>query len=559
MSLSLKPSRLRVYKDVISLILKYGSKADFTEALENSQFGFGIEDLDDIEPSEAAEHLAEDLEKRGPTFVKIGQLLSTRADLLPPSWLAGLQRLQDDVDSFDFEIIKETIEEDLGVRLSTAFDEFDETPLASASLGQVHRAVLRNSDKQVAVKVQRPDIRQRMMDELAGIADIAHFLEEHSDSARRYRLAAIAEEARKRILQELDYANEANNLNRLRDNLKKFPQLLIPSPIADYCGNRVLTMDFVAGTRITDLSGAVRVDLDGASLADELFHAYLKQVLVDGFFHADPHPGNVLLTRDHRVALIDLGMVGHISDRLRNLLLTLLVSISEDRGDDVAEAAMKIGRPKDDFNRRDFIADMADVVNSRAGASVDELQIGTTVMQVTDVCAKHSLIIPHEMFMLGKMLLNLDMVGRALDPNFRPDEAIQRYAAEIAQVRMKDTLTSGNLLSLLIDAKELFAETPQRINRVLENLSTNEFKVRVDAVDEKALLDGIEKIANRITVGLILGALIVGAAMMMQIESSFTLFGYPGIAMIFFLIASAGALLLAWQVLFGDDNSKSEK
>ena len=316
-------------------------------------------------------------------------------------------------------------------------------------------------------------------------------------------------------------------------------------------------MEFISGTRIPDLSGVVRLEIDGAGLADELFHAYMKQVLVDGFFHADPHPGNVLLTRTHKVALIDLGMVGHVSEHLRNLLLTLLVAISDNKGQDAAETAIKIGRPGDDFKRQEFTADMADLVNNRAGSSVEDLQIGTTVMQVTDICGRHGLIIPHEMFMLGKMLLNLDMVGRALDPGFHPDEAIQRHAIELANIRMRDSLTSGNILALLIEAKELFAETPQRINRFLENLSGNDLKINIDAVDEKALLAGIEKIANRITVGLILAALIVGAAMMMQIESGFTLFGYPGIAMIFFLIASAGALLLAWRVIFGDDNSKS--
>jgi len=553
MSLSIKPGRLRVYKDVISLLLKYGSKADLADVLDDARLGFGAEDLDDIEPSQDAEDFAADLEKRGPTFVKIGQLLSTRADLLPPSWLVALQRLQDDVDPFDVDIVRDTIEEDLGVRISTAFEEFDEPPLAAASLGQVHRAVLRDGCTEVAVKVQRPKIRQRLMDDLAGIADIAHFLEERSESARQYRLAAIADEARKRILQELDYGNEARNLTRLRNNLREFPMLVVPAPIPDYCGNRVLTMEFIPGTRIPDLSGVVRLDINGAGLADELFHAYLKQVLVDGFFHADPHPGNVLLTRTHKVALIDLGMVGHVSEHLRNLLLTLLVAISDNKGQDAAEAAIKIGRPGENFKRQEFTADMADLVNNRAGSSVEDLQIGTTVMQVTDICGRHGLIIPHEMFMLGKMLLNLDMVGRSLDPDFHPDAAIQRHAVELANIRMRDSLTSGNILALLIEAKELFAETPQRINRFLENLSGNELKINVDAVDEKALLAGIEKIANRITVGLILAALIVGAAMMMQIESGFTLFGYPGIAMIFFLIASAGALLLAWRVIFGDD------
>ncbi|NNC87145.1 MAG: AarF/ABC1/UbiB kinase family protein [Akkermansiaceae bacterium] len=550
MSISLNTGNLRIYKDVATLLLKYGPRDELKAAFEDPAFGSEAFAADEVERSEDAREFARDLEKRGPTFVKIGQLLSTRSDLLPPAWLAALQRLQDDVEPFGFKEVRKSVEEHLGVRLSSAFESFDEKPLAAASLGQVHRAVLRNGKMEVAVKVQRPGIRKRLLEDLEGLAKMAEFLEKHSETAKRHRFASIVDEVRKRITSELDYGRESRNLVRLARNLREFPGIVVPAPVPDYCGSQVLTMELLDGTRVTDLSGVVRVELDGAALTDELFKAYLQQVLVDGFFHADPHPGNVLLTRDHKVGLIDLGMVGHVPEGLRNHLLALLLALSKSHGEECANLAMKIGRANDDFDPKEFRSAISELVAARAGKCVEDMQVGTAVMEITELCGRHGLVIPHELYMLGKMLLNLDMIGQALDPEFRPDEAIRRHAAELAERRLKATLTSGSLLSLAVEAKELLARTPERINEVLRKLSNNEIEVHVDAIDERRLLKGIEKIANRITMGLILGALIVGAAMMMHIDANFTILGYPGIAMFFFLVASTGALVLAARILF---------
>jgi ubiquinone biosynthesis protein len=265
-----------------------------------------------LEDQEAAESLAADLERLGPTFVKLGQLLSSRVDILPPAYTTALARLQDRVEPFPFEEVEGRVSEELGVRLSKAFREFDEKPLASASMAQVHRAVLRNG-RVVAVKVQRPGIQEMILDDLDALDDLATFLDEHSDRAHRYRLADILEQFRQSLIEELDFRNEARNLVTLGENLEGMETIQVPRPVADYSTSRVLTMELIHGRKVTALSAIALLELDRRELAEQLFRAYLKQILVDGFFHADPHPGNIFITDDHRLALIDLGQTATLS------------------------------------------------------------------------------------------------------------------------------------------------------------------------------------------------------------------------------------------------------
>ncbi|YCM43401.1 AarF/UbiB family protein [Verrucomicrobiaceae bacterium 227] len=552
MSLSLKPSHLATYKDVAKLFLKHARHAQSDRDQISEKFELG----QDIEPSENAGEFVNDLEKLGPTFIKLGQLLSTRPDLLPPTWLVALQRLQDDVSPFPFETVQQIIEAELGVRLSKAFDEFDEQPCATASLGQVHRAKLRNSALEVAVKVQRPDIKKAMLTELDCIAEVAEFLDQHTTFGKQYEPSRIVAQFRRSILRELDYLEEANNLARLRSNLATHTNIVVPEPIRDYSSTKVLTMAFISGTKITNLSGVVHTDLEGPRLADSLFSAYLQQVLVNGFFHADPHPGNLLLTRDRKIALLDLGMVGIIPDHLKDHLLQLLSAVAEGHSSRAAEIAIRIGTPRPEFDEDLCKQEIRYLVDDRQGANVSDIHVGQLVLEVTQVCGKNGLSIPDEMFMLGKMLLNLDLIAKTLDPEYDPDAGIRKYAAVIANRRIKDELSMGNLIHLITDVKELITNTPVRLNSFLKSLGNNQLRFKVDAVDEQLLLSGFQQVANRITTGLILSALIIGAAMLMNIESKFTLFGYPGLAIIFFLAAAIGGVCLVGSILLGDLRKK---
>ncbi len=294
------------------------------------------------------------------------------------------------------------------------------------------------------------------------------------------------------------------------------------------------------------------MEFDGAELADELFKAYLHQILVNGFFHADPHPGNVFLTDDYRVALIDLGMVGRIMPGLQEQLLQLLLAIADGRGDEAADIAIKIGEKKEHFDETEFRRRIADIVAMQQGATVEQMQVGRLVLEVTQVSAESSIRVPSELTMLGKTLLNLDQVGRAIEPEFDPNAAIRREAGEILQRRLLRSLSPGNLFSGVLELKDLLQRLPARINKILDAVANNELKVSVDAIDEKTLIVGFQKVANRITVGLIIAALIVGAAMMMRVDTSFRIWGYPGLAILLFLGAAAAGITLMINIFFYD-------
>src|SRR5476649_1337748 len=335
MKLSLKPHHLKRYKDIALLFWKYGT-SDLAKEFANDAAGDEKTPVAARPGQPAPEELADDLEKMGPTFIKFGQLLSSRPDLLPEPYLKALARLQDKVKPFPYEQVEEIISSELGVRISRAFSFFEEKHLAAASLGQVHSAALRDG-RLVVVKVQRPDIRKQIADDFEVLEQIAEFFDAHTDLGRRHRFLKILEEFRITIQQELNYEREAHNLIALGANLKEFELIQVPQPVPDYSTRCVLTMDYVQGRKITSVGPLGRLEMNGAPLAEELFKAYLKQVLVDGLFHADPHPGNVFLTDDGRIALLDLGMVGHTAPAMQEKLLKILLAISEGNGEAAAE------------------------------------------------------------------------------------------------------------------------------------------------------------------------------------------------------------------------------
>jgi predicted unusual protein kinase regulating ubiquinone biosynthesis (AarF/ABC1/UbiB family) len=548
MAVSLKPTHLKRYKDIAVLPAKYG-RADLAK-------GIGVEEeigrpaaAEGVPPK--AEELARDLEKLGPTFIKLGQLLSTRADVLPVAYVEALARLQDDVEPFSFAEVERIVSEELQTRISKAFTEFDPGPIAAASLGQVHRAVLRDG-RVVAVKVQRPGIREQIVDDLDAFTEIAQLLDKHLQAGRLYQFEKMVDEFRKSILRELDYEREAQNLVTLSENLAEFDRIVVPSPILDFTTGRVLTMEFVFGQKITSLSPLEKIDIDGARLADELHRAYLKQILIDGFFHADPHPGNVFLTDDHRVALIDLGMVGWISSAMQENLLKMLLAISEGKGEEAAERAAEIGEKLPTFDEPEFRRRVVELVGEYQNARLEQIQVGKVVMEVSRVSADAGMRLPAELTMLGKTLLHLDEIGRTLDPSFDPNASVRKNAAELLQKRMRKSASPANLYASLLEAKDFAQKLPGRVNKVLDILANNQLRLDVDAVDERLLIDGLHKIANRISLGLVLAALIVGAALLMQVPTQFRILGYPGLAILLFLAAAFGGLWLVVSILVRD-------
>ncbi|HET9010868.1 MAG TPA: AarF/UbiB family protein [Gemmatimonadaceae bacterium] len=497
-----------------------------------------------------ADELVCDVERLGPTFVKLGQLLSTRADLLKPAYAEALARLQDDVAPFPFDEVVRIVEGELQVRLSKAFTSFDEAPIAAASLGQVHRAVLRDG-RQVAVKVQRPGVREQVAQDLETLGDVASLLERFSSVTRSVDVQALLEQFRMTILAELDYRQEAHNMSVLARHLRDVPEVLVPLPVEDYTTGRVLTMDYVRGTKITAVSPVEWTEVDGRALAEALFRAYLQQILVDGFFHADPHPGNVLLTADHRLGLVDVGMIGRLSTAVQERLYRLLLAIAD--GDD-AEAALVVvalGERLDGFDEASMRRSVTALVSQRDHRA-DGLNVGRVMLDLARTAHRCGLRMPAELPLLGKTLLNLHDIGRVLDPTFDMERALRRHATALMRRRMKKNARPTHWLPALLGLRELALRLPERANRILDALAANDVRLKVEVIDHGSIIDGLQKVANRIALGAVLAALIIGAAMLMQVRTSFTILGYPGFAMLLFLAAVAGGVWLAWTILSDD-------
>jgi ubiquinone biosynthesis protein len=540
MVVSLKPERLKRYKDVAMLLIKYG-RSDLISAagLEGSVLP---DEIAAESQTASAEDLAKDLERLGPTFIKLGQLLSTRADLLPGPYLDALERLQDQIEPFPYEEVERIVSGELGVRLSKAFADFDPVPLAAASLAQVHRAYMRDG-RAVVVKIQRPDIRDLIVGDLEALGEIGHFLDEHTELGKRYEFENMLVNLRKSLLRELDFTIEARNLSTIGQNLAEFEDIVIPEPIEDFTTTRILTMEYIAGKKITALNPLRLLEIDGALLAEELFGAYLKQFLVDGIFHADPHPGNVFLTDDDRIALLDLGMVGRVTRSFQDNLLRLLLAISEGRGEMAAQAAIKMGEAKEGFDRASFERRITDLVADNSDAVLSRANAGKVTLDITRISADCWFRLPPEFTMFAKALLNLDRVVYTLDENFDPNLIIRERANEILQRNIIKSVAPSNLLSGVVDLKEFAEKFPTRVNRILDAVGNNELRFKVDAIDEKVVLEGLQKVANRIT----------------RVETSFRIFGYPGLAMILFLLAAAAGLVLIYSIVFYDEKRRKKR
>src|SRR6185312_8788434 len=493
MGISLNPEHLKRYKDIGALFLKYG-RSDLVKSA-------GLEDailLDEEENPDTAiapnaNELAEDLEAMGPTYIKLGQLLSTRADLIPEPYLDALARLQDDVEPIPFKEIEDAVTSELGVRLSKAFAEFDSKPIAAASLGQVHRAEMRDG-RLVVVKVQRPNIRSQIATDFETLAEIASFLDSHTSIGKRYEFERILSQFRKSLLLELDYRTEARNLITIGQNLEHIDLIVVPTPIEDFTTSRVLTMEYIHGKKVTSLSPLAYIDLDGSVLAEQLFKAYLHQILVDGLFHADPHPGNVFLTDQGQIALLDLGMVGQILPEHQDNLMQLLLAISEGVGDKAAQFTIKLGEAKTDFDESRFTRKVSDLVTRHQGASMQDIDAGRVVLEITRIAGESNFRMPSEFTMVAKTLLNLDQIVHILDPSFDPKESIRQNAMVIMEQRLQKTFSPTALLRLAVETKGLLEKLPSRISKLVDLISNNELKLQVDAIDEKLLLGAFQKI-----------------------------------------------------------------
>ncbi len=376
---------------------------------------------------------------------------------------------------------------------------------------------------------------------LAGLAD------KHTSAGRTYGFEELLTHFRRSLAGELDYRREARNLLRFGDLTEQYDLLVVPQPVLEYSTSRVLTMDRIEGRKVTDVGPLGLLDIDARPIVDQLFRCYLELMLDHGVLHADPHPGNVMITDDGRLALLDLGMVSSVSPRLQDKLVKLLLAIGDGDGEEVAAVLASMGHPLADYDAAAFRANVAHLV-SEAASQGPELQAGSVLVELSRISGAHGLRPPAEMSMVGKALLNLDQSTLHLDPDFDPAEAIRDNLSHLLTSGLK--VSPAGVMAAAIEAKEFASMLPKRGNRILEDLAQGDFSMRVRALDEERLHTVLHRLANRLTLGIIIAATILGAAMMMRVPSDHQVFGYPAIAMVFFTFAVlAGAALALWIVL----------
>ena len=552
-------------------------------------------DVDDAPSAEKAAAFRKRLVELGPAYVKLGQVLSTRPDLLPETYIQELEKLQDDVGQIPLEDVHATIEAELGARMSKLFEEFDDQPLGTASLGQVHAALLRDG-REVVVKVQRPNIREQLAEDVEYFRELARFLAAHTEAGQRIDMVGIIQQLERALADELDYRIEARNAASFRRSLAEFPRILIPRVVEGYTTHKVLTTERIHGVKIGEVSPLTRIEHDFHPVAEDLTRAYLKQITIDGHFHADPHPGNVFVVlADHlnpltpseakaldrrriprqavtplarmeaqaqataapepsdvdvRLSLIDFGMTARLSSALRDQIIRLLMDLSDNRGDDAANALIEIGDELSDFDRDRYSRDIAALLARNYDLAIGEVQAGEVMYELINISYSRGLRLPAELTLLAKALFNLDAVTRALDPSYSPIATIREYGNQIAADKARRELNPRKLLQIAMQGGDLLSALPHRLDLLTQRLSTGDFEMRIEIPQVTMLLNGLQKVANRIFSGLVLAAIVIASAMLINTRKTLGTWG--------FVVAGAVSAWMVISIWWGDRRHRRE-
>ena len=494
-----KESRQRM-KEIYSVAKKYNVSELISESRKPKDPAQGEfdEELD-------ASGLRKALEELGPAYVKLGQLLCTRPDLVGNDIAEELTKLRDNTPVTPFEEIKEVIETQLGQPLDEVYSEFEEEPLGSASIGQVYKAVLKENGEKVAVKVQKPGSYELVAADVKIMVSLAEKADKYITKTRTFNLPAIIKEFERSIFKELDYMEEVMNIQKITKNFEGYDYVKYPKVYPKLCTNRLINMELVEGYNVTELYDNEIDGISGKKIADDIVESYFKQLMLDGFFHADPHPGNMVVDKNEKkLCYLDLGMMGILNETFRADLAQLLLLLLGGNANSLVKQLlyMKIISPEQDTD--ELRMDIEDLVNRYIGADLD--QMDGVLEKLINTMIKHGVTLPREFVMIGRGVALIEDIGYNLDKDFNIGEALQRFSKKLVVDKFNPINVAKGSYDYLLDVEHLMKVLPDRINSTLTKIEKGEIKVNLE-------LDGLTELKNQISVSLIISALLIGSSL----------------------------------------------
>lgn len=527
------------YKQIIDVIIKYG-------------FGFIIEKLGiDLPGSFKKEKSKEKdklsiperfvlmLEELGPTFIKLGQLLSTRPDLLPQDYIVKLKELQDNVEAVDYDKIKARIKEEFEKDIDDLFLHFDPKPMAAASIGQVHKAVLKDGTK-VVVKVKRPNIDDIVNADLAILLNIARLAENQIPEIRTYEPVDKIEEFAQNLKKELDYTLEGWNIERFKQNFAKDETVYVPEVFWDYTTKKVLTMEYIDGIKVNQTDEIEKSGLDRKRIAVNGAKSIMKQIFIHGYFHGDPHPGNILILRNGKIVFIDFGMMGRIDDHTKQKLAALIIHIINKDSGGIVDILLDIGVANKDTDLAKFELDIDDIVNRYYGRTLKQINMAQLINEMFLLLAKYKITVPSNFTLLLKCIITIEGVGRELDPDFNILEVAKPFVKKIIIDRYNPKKLLKGSVEILNELSKCITLLPQIFKDISDKLKNDSVKLDFDTEGSKKVISELNRMVNRLVFGIIVASLIIGTSLIVQANIGPFLYDFPILAVLSF--AAAGVL-----------------
>lgn len=511
------------YKEILAILVKYGYK-DLLMKInpsENKDINEVLKDGNTVPPESVqalsgAERFRLLLESLGTTFIKFGQILSTRNDILPEDYCAELKKLQDKVPPFPDEEAKAIIKEELGKSTSELFQSFSDKPVACASIAQVYKATL-PSGEIVAIKIRRPNIEKKIQSDLAIMEDLSRLLEKYVQEARAIRPTALVKEFGRQLRQETNLLNEAANLERFNIQNQNEPRLKLVKLYRDLTTSHILTMEFVTGTKISDTEKLQSLNLDLKTIAKNGTSIILSQIFDQGFFHGDPHPGNILVQDDGRLCFLDFGAMGKLTKEQRMLLAEALVAVVRRKDDELLRAVLKLSANGDDIkDAKELGRDISDFVDTYAYLPLNRIKIDEILNDLIKLLTKHGILLPPEISTLVKVLAMLDGTGLALDPEFQVMEEIKPFAQKLVLQKFDPARLASDMTHTSAELYRLLRDLPDEARSIIKTIKKAELKVSVSSGNLKQVLRTFDKDANRLSYALIVSALLLSSALLLH-------------------------------------------